>query len=151
MIPVTIDLSQKFWRNFLKPWQFSFPDPNRRSSDFCSSVELTDWWIDIHSIGHLFDWPFFNSITQFWWNISFDELIFDELTFLFSWFHRTISIVWSAWNHFVIFFWDTSRICTNSLQSELDYVLDYFHAFLSTHLLHCCRGYLSLPLLSSRL
>ena len=49
-------------KKFPQTEQLSFPDPNRRSSDFCSSVKLTDRWIDIHSIGHLFDWPFFNLI-----------------------------------------------------------------------------------------
>ena len=130
--------SVKFWRNFIKPWQLSFPDPNRRTSDFCYSVWLTDWWIDIHSIGHLFDWPFFTSILvkyTFWWNDFFCSIGYDEFT------QDNFSCLVNMWD----FYWDTSRICTNSLQSELDYVLDYLHAFLSTHPLHCCRGYFSVP------
>ena len=107
-------------------------------------VTLFNWLIDESTFIQLVICLTDLSSPQFWWNIPFDEM-----TFLFNWlwwvytgqfflFGQHGTILWD-------FYWDTSRICTNSLQSELDYVLDYLHAFLSTHLLHCCRGYFSVP------
>ena len=92
---------------------------------------------------HSFNWSFV-------W-LTFLHLNFGEIYLLMKWLFCSIgydeftqdnfSCLVNMWD----FYWDTSRICTNSLQSELDYVLDYLHAFLSTHLLHCCRGYFSVP------